>query len=447
MPRPDARDNDAMGTLLQTIKDQVKELAGRLSLPVGKLWRIEEHADGDLVATLPAQNRSVVLASPNGECGAPLDCVGRSLDDTLTYDKPGRKIGAHISVDDGNALTTGGDGGLFVGASNETSGEAVFAGPFLVAAQRGDGDAVDSSDDEDFDGVWTYPDHDWAAPFRPGELPDEFYNAGAWRDIGRTSYYSTDHAHPDTGFSIHFPGYTAPSNTSTSNKYSGVAWYLQAWDEWYPPWLARPDWCGDYVEADFTYRFAGGAGIVAVPGGGPGEMQPVPVCLFNFWPGASLYLRGSDLYAAGEASWWSPAGENDHVMSFESSYPTYDAATGTWERGGGGNPVTTGELVRFRVRLSRSGFSGAYMYIGDVDRPDDHYDTYVSFGDRPINFEQTLASGIAFEFGPQFAPKRFGVPYEWPTPYPSFDMPDMWLSNIKLKVGLPANTYWPPHPT
>lgn len=446
--RPSPRDNDAMATLLESMRRRLDRLEARPVLPVGKSWRVEEQAStGDLVATLPALNRSVLLASPNGECGAPLDCVGGAVDDTMVFDPDDRSLGVRVSVDADNALTTGGDGGLWVPPSTGAADTVTFSGP-NSGAGRAAGDVVAVDDALDHPGVWAFPgDAVYGPPFTPAASGPAGFIQGAWipdPDGGRI-HYTDVNCHPGVGFGIKFNAYTYPAGSSGIG-FPSIAWYLAPWNEWGVPFL-RPGWCGDTVTVDMTWHFTDTIDPIAVPAGG-GAVQQVPLCLFNFYPGASVYLWGRQLVALPSAAFasHSPATTADMVFS-ETPYPAYDPVGRTFEPSVRGSWVPTGELIRFRVVLSRKAGSVVYLYLGDVERPDEDFDSFIPLSRKwPMNFDDGASVPPFFEFGQRIPNNRFITPYAGGA-RPSISIPEMTVSNLRVTLDVPPGAHFPPPPT
>ena len=69
-----------------------------------------------------------VVPSTNGT----MDLVGANLEPTLKYDTGTRKVGLNVSADDGNGVTTGTDGGMFVPAASWQYATVVAVAPILI---------------------------------------------------------------------------------------------------------------------------------------------------------------------------------------------------------------------------------------------------------------------------------------------------------------------------
>lgn len=115
MARHPAPREDAMVTLLRDLKARVAAIAGRLTVPVGKRWRIEEDRDGNLVAVIPSTRHRILLGTPGGaDCGPLAACLPGMLADPLRFDTDARLLGVALSAAAGNTLTVAADRGLYV---------------------------------------------------------------------------------------------------------------------------------------------------------------------------------------------------------------------------------------------------------------------------------------------------------------------------------------------
>lgn len=131
MARPAQRDNDAMSVLLSRFKSQLAALANRVTVPVGKRWRLaEDAASGNLIAEIPSTGYRIALGTPSGvDCGALLDCLVAHLGPGLEWDAERGLIVARLSTDAGNTLAVGTDEGLYSAAA--PAGTTPLAGPLL----------------------------------------------------------------------------------------------------------------------------------------------------------------------------------------------------------------------------------------------------------------------------------------------------------------------------
>jgi hypothetical protein len=461
MARPIPPDADAMRTLLTRMKSQLEQLANRAQVTVGRRWQVrEDPKTGDLVASIPSSGRKVVLATPDGTCGLVADCVADALDPTLQFSgEKAPRLGARISGQAGNTLTRGDDGGLYAGGGG---GWAEFSGPHLVEGGTpttdirtvwpAEGVDINTFDASDFPGVWSFPDGPYGVPFIPGDDPLGNWNPGAWQPTPDTMKcrYSTTHAPPGE-MSLHFPG-----GIATASGAAGFDWNLVPWDEWYVPYGVNARWVGAGVDADFTCVFTGEWPAIA-PGPLPPDRfmdsMPVTYCLLNFWPGFSLYVEDGYLWAK-----TAPVGATltrNTTLGVDANRRWAETYFARWQPGAGtyttrqGTRVPLDVPVRFRVQLRRAGQNVVWVYIGDdvATRPVEQFDTYLSLGPAGINFDYCLGSPPFFTFGPQVGWNEFLYPYDPVTDTPAVTVPEMWMTDVKLRIGLPDPVWWPPPPT
>lgn len=115
MARPPVPREDTMMALLRDLKARVAAIAGRLVVPVGKRWRIEEDRDGNLTAVIPSTGHRILLGTPGGaDCGILDTCLPDVLAAPLRYDTDARSLGLALSGAAGNTLALAADGGLYV---------------------------------------------------------------------------------------------------------------------------------------------------------------------------------------------------------------------------------------------------------------------------------------------------------------------------------------------
>jgi hypothetical protein len=455
MVRPIPPDADAMRTLLTRMKTQLEQLANRAQVTVGKRWQVrEDPKTGDLVASIPSSGRKVVLATPDGTCGLVAGCVADALDLTLQFSgEKAPRLGARISEQAGNTLTRGDDGGLYAGGG--AGGWAELSGPHLAPERTTWPNEVGPSDAADYPGLWTFPDGPYGTPLTPGTDPLGNWNPGAFGTAfdGFPFTYSKAHAPPGE-LSLHFPAQTGA--TAEGGSYAGVEWNIVPWDEWYVPYGVNARWVGAGVDADFTCVFTGPWPTIA-PGPLPPDRfmdaMPVTYCLLNFWPGFSLYVEDGYLWAKA-----APVGATltrNTTLGVDANRRWAETYFARWQPGAGtyttrqGTRVPLDVPVRFRVQLRRAGQNVVWVYIGDdvATRPVEQFDTYLSLGPAGINFDYCLGSPPNFAFGPQVGWNEFLYPYDPVTDTPAVTVPEMWMTDVKLRIGLPDPVWWPPPPT